>query len=139
MKKMETAFIGLKGNFCNGYNHVKMLSAEHINKDDLKKITDFERQIAEYTRQIYECLYVDEPEVILDDPITFLLKNGTEKVIPEDMIQALVMEYGSKGINVRNEIRKMSDWTHDKKNASKRKTDRGTNLFIRNWLRKAAK
>lgn len=145
MNKMEIGFAGLKANFCNGYNHIKMLSAEHFDKDDLKVITDFERQIAEYTRQIYECLYVDkqdevkkEAEKIIEN-VTFLLKDGTEKVVSEDMILEMEMKYKKTGVNVRKEIQKMSVWTHDKRNADNRKTSRGTKAFITNWLNKATK
>ena len=144
MKKIESGIIGLKANFCNGYNFVKMLPTDHLSKEDLKIITDYERQIAEYTRHIYECLYVEPKEDVKEkanaaiEEVKFLLKDGTEKIVSEDIIQEMEIKYKKSGVNVREEIRKMSVWTHDKKNASNRKTSRGTKAFMTRWLDRAS-
>lgn len=65
------------------------------------------------------------------DPISLILKDGSEFFIPWDVIDRFSKAYPS--VNVPEQLRIASAWCYS--NPARRKTRKGLNKFINNWLR----
>ena len=65
--------------------------------------------------------------------VIFLTLNGGKKfAVTQDMVDKYAETFPA--VDIMQELRKMNLWCDDPKNVSRRKTERGIQTFIRNWL-----
>ena len=60
------------------------------------------------------------------------MNGGKKFAVTQDMVDKYAETFPA--VDIMQELRKMNLWCDDPKNVSRRKTERGIQTFIRNWL-----